>query len=88
MTIQHSELFNTVNKLNTLSLTLSGCSSYFNVFKHIFNSKLLYVSCHCSHMCVCSQAFVEYQQQKMTSDFVEQFGFNEDEFAEQEECIG
>jgi len=34
------------------------------------------------------QAFVEYQQQKMTSDFVEQFGFSEEEFAEQEECIG
>jgi len=40
---------------------------------------------------VCSsfiQAFVEYQQQKMTSDFVEQFGFSEEDFAEQEECIG
>jgi len=24
----------------------------------------------------------------MTSDFVEQFGFSEEEFAEQEECIG
>jgi len=37
---------------------------------------------------VCHQAFVEYQQQKLTSDFVEQFGFSEEEFAEQEECIG
>jgi serine/threonine-protein phosphatase 6 regulatory subunit 3 len=34
------------------------------------------------------KAFSEYQQQKMTSDFVEQFGFNEEEFAEHEECIG
>jgi len=34
------------------------------------------------------QAYVEFQQQKMTSDFVEQFGFSEEEFAEQEECIG
>jgi hypothetical protein len=40
------------------------------------------------HVFVAMQAFVEYQQQKMTTDFVEQFGFNEDEFAEQEECIG
>lgn len=39
-------------------------------------------------MLVFIQAFVEYQQQKMTSDFVEQFGFSEEEFAEQEECIG
>jgi len=34
------------------------------------------------------QAFIEYQQQKLASDFVEQFGFSEEEFAEQEECIG
>ncbi|KAL8606034.1 hypothetical protein ACOMHN_040032 [Nucella lapillus] len=33
------------------------------------------------------QAFSDYQLQQMTSNFIDQFGFNEEEFAEQEEKI-
>ncbi|XP_050390728.1 serine/threonine-protein phosphatase 6 regulatory subunit 3 isoform X2 [Patella vulgata] len=33
------------------------------------------------------QAFSDYQLQQMTSTFIDQFGFNEEEFAEQEEKI-
>ncbi|KAM9310904.1 serine/threonine-protein phosphatase 6 regulatory subunit 2 [Gastrophryne carolinensis] len=33
------------------------------------------------------QAFSDYQVQQMTSNFVDQFGFNDEEFAEQEENI-
>ena len=33
------------------------------------------------------QAFSDYQLQQMTSTFIDQFGFNEDEFAEQEERV-
>ncbi|ESO89290.1 hypothetical protein LOTGIDRAFT_106669 [Lottia gigantea] len=33
------------------------------------------------------QAFSDYQLQQMTSTFIDQFGFNEDEFAEQEDRI-
>lgn len=36
---------------------------------------------------ICSQAFSDYQLQQMTSNFIDQFGFNEEEFAEQEEKI-
>lgn len=31
------------------------------------------------------QAFDDYQLQQMTSNFIDQFGFSEEEFAEQEE---
>ena len=31
------------------------------------------------------QAFSDYQLQQMTSNFIDQFGFNEEEFGEQEE---
>lgn len=31
------------------------------------------------------QAFSDYQLQQMTSNFIDQFGFNEDEFGEHEE---
>ncbi|XP_064618233.1 serine/threonine-protein phosphatase 6 regulatory subunit 3-like isoform X3 [Liolophura sinensis] len=33
------------------------------------------------------QAFSDYQLQQMTSNFIDQFGFNEEEFAEQEEKV-
>lgn len=33
------------------------------------------------------QAFSDYQLQQMTSNFIDQFGFNEEEFAEQEDKI-
>ena len=33
------------------------------------------------------QAFSDYQIQQMTSHFIDQFGFNEEEFAEQEEGV-
>lgn len=33
------------------------------------------------------QAFTDYQLQQMTSNFIDQFGFNEDEFAEQEDNV-
>lgn len=33
------------------------------------------------------QAFSDYQVQQMTSNFVDQFGFNDEEFAEQEDNI-
>lgn len=33
------------------------------------------------------QAFSDYQLQQMTSNFIDQFGFNEEDFAEQEEKI-
>ena len=33
------------------------------------------------------QAFSDYQLQQMTSNFIDTFGFNEEEFAEQEEKI-
>lgn len=35
----------------------------------------------------CHQAFTDYQLQQMTSNFIDQFGFNEDEFAEPEERV-
>ncbi len=43
-------------------------------------------------MCVCAwfplcQAFSDYQLQQMTSNFIDQFGFNEDDFAEQQEPV-
>jgi len=34
------------------------------------------------------KAFADYQTQQVTNSFVDQFGFNEDDFAEQEETIG
>ena len=34
-----------------------------------------------------SQAFSDYQLQQMTSNFIDQFGFNDEEFAEQDEKI-
>ena len=33
------------------------------------------------------QAFSDYQLQQMTSNFIDQFGFNEDEFAEPDERV-
>ena len=43
------------------------------------------------HVCLClvpfHQAFSDYQLQQMTSNFIDQFGFNEDEFAEQDERV-
>lgn len=33
------------------------------------------------------QAFSDYQMQQMTSHFIDQFGFNDEEFAEQEENV-
>lgn len=33
------------------------------------------------------QAFSDYQLQQMTSNFIDQFGFKEDEFTEQEENV-
>lgn len=34
-----------------------------------------------------SQAFSEYQIQQMTANFVDQFGFNDEEFADQDDNI-
>ncbi len=43
------------------------------------------------HLCLClvpfHQAFSDYQLQQMTSNFIDQFGFNEDEFAEQDDRV-
>lgn len=36
---------------------------------------------------VLQQAFVDYQMQQMTSAFIDHFGFNDDEFGEQEESV-
>ncbi|XP_032869271.1 serine/threonine-protein phosphatase 6 regulatory subunit 3-like isoform X1 [Amblyraja radiata] len=36
---------------------------------------------------VLQQAFSDYQIQQMTSNFIDQFGFNDEEFAEQEESV-
>uniref|UniRef100_A0A4W3J863 Protein phosphatase 6 regulatory subunit 1 n=1 Tax=Callorhinchus milii TaxID=7868 RepID=A0A4W3J863_CALMI len=36
---------------------------------------------------VLQQAFSDYQIQQMTSSFIDQFGFNDEEFAEQEESV-
>ena len=33
------------------------------------------------------QAFSDYQMQQMTSHFIDQFGFNDEEFAEQDENV-
>ena len=33
------------------------------------------------------QAFSDYQLQQMTSNFIDQFGFNEEEFADQEGSV-
>lgn len=33
------------------------------------------------------QAFSEYQVQQMTATFVDQFGFNDEEFAEQDDSV-
>lgn len=35
----------------------------------------------------CSQAFSEYQIQQMTANFVDQFGFSDEEFADQDDNI-
>lgn len=37
---------------------------------------------HWSWVC---QAFSDYQMQQMTSNFIEQFGFNDEEFADQDD---
>lgn len=34
-----------------------------------------------------AQAFSEYQIQQMTANFVDQFGFNDEEFADQDDNI-
>lgn len=34
-----------------------------------------------------SQAFSEYQVQQMTAAFVDQFGFNDEEFADQDDSV-
>lgn len=34
------------------------------------------------------QAFADYQTQQMTSNFVDHFGFSEEEISEQEESLG
>lgn len=40
------------------------------------------------HSCtLSSQAFSEYQIQQMTANFVDQFGFNDEEFADQDDNI-
>ncbi|PIO36215.1 hypothetical protein AB205_0050870, partial [Aquarana catesbeiana] len=36
---------------------------------------------------VLQQAFVDYQMQQMTSAFIDHFGFNDEEFGEQEESV-
>lgn len=33
------------------------------------------------------QAFSDYQMQQMTSNFIEQFGFNDEEFADQDDVV-
>lgn len=33
------------------------------------------------------QAFSEYQVQQMTATFVDQFGFNDEEFADQDDSV-
>lgn len=40
--------------------------------------------CHWSWVC---QAFSDYQMQQMTSNFIEQFGFNDEEFADQDDVV-
>ena len=37
------------------------------------------------HNIIFFQAFSDYQQQHMTSNFIDQFGFNEDNLGEQDE---
>lgn len=39
---------------------------------------------HWSWVC---QAFSDYQMQQMTSNFIEQFGFNDEEFADQDDVV-
>lgn len=43
----------------------------------------------CSDCCVSVfQAFSDYQIQQMTANFVDQFGFNDDEFTDHDDNIG
>lgn len=37
--------------------------------------------------CSTSQAFMDFQMQRMTSAFIDHFGFNDEEFGEQEESV-
>lgn len=41
----------------------------------------------CHNNFLSSQAFSEYQIQQMTANFVDQFGFNDEEFADQDDNI-
>lgn len=59
-------------------------SGFWNTNGQIMYRMSLESWCHCHWSWDC-QAFSDYQMQQMTSNFIDQFGFNDEKFADQDD---